>query len=198
MREFILRALKAHTSSFNVDNLEDAGKMHIVARCISNALWVAKGLREDTIMHVVLEGPRLPPKMISFYGSKLKGFAFDERGISNFIKHALEKGENLKLNESLEVFSGIIASKKSFEAFVREKSNNYQVIYMHKKGKNIREFNFKENMLFVFGDYIGMPRKTEFLLERLNAERVSLGKIEYHSSQCITLVQNELDRKLYI
>ena len=41
MREFILRALKAHTSSFNVDNLEDAGKMHIVARCISNALWVA-------------------------------------------------------------------------------------------------------------------------------------------------------------
>ena len=198
MREFILRALKAHTSSFNLDNLEDAGKMHIVARCISNALWLAKGLREDTIMHVVLEGPRLPPKMISFYGSKLKGFAFDERGISNFIKHALEKGENLKLNESLEVFSGIIASKKSFEAFVREKSNNYQVIYMHKKGKNIREFNFKENMLFVFGDYIGMPRKTEFLLERLNAERVSLGKIEYHSSQCITLVQNELDRKLYI
>ena len=198
MREFILRALKAHTSSFNLDNLEDAGKMHIVARCISNALWLAKGLREDTIMHVVLEGPRLPPKMISFYGSKLKGFAFDERGISNFIKHALEKGENLKLNESLEVFPGIIVSKKSFEAFVREKSNNYQVIYMHKKGKNIREFNFKENMLFVFGDYIGMPRKTEFLLERLNAERVSLGKIEYHSSQCITLVQNELDRKLYI
>ena len=198
MREFILRALKAHTSSFNLDNLEDAGKMHIVARCISNALWLAKGLREDTIMHVVLEGPRLPPKMISFYGSKLKGFAFDERGISNFIKHALEKGENLKLNESLEVFPGIIVSKKSFEAFVREKSNNYQVIYMHKKGKNIREFNFKENMLFVFGDYIGMPRKTEFLLERLNAERVSLGKIEYHSSQCITIVNNELDRKLYI
>ena len=69
---------------------------------------------------------------------------------------------------------------------------------MHKKGKNIREFNFRENVLFVFGDYIGMPRKTEFLLERLNAEKVSLGRIEYHASQCITIVQNELDRKVYI
>ncbi|MEK6933095.1 MAG: tRNA (pseudouridine(54)-N(1))-methyltransferase TrmY [Nanoarchaeota archaeon] len=198
MREFILRALKAHTSSFNVDNLEDAGKMHIVSRCISNALWVVKGLREDTIMHVVLEGPKFPPKLISFYGSKLKGFAFDELGISKFIKYALEKGENLKLNESLEVFPGIIISKKSFEQFVREKSPSSQIIYMHKKGKNIREFKFKENILFVFGDYIGMPRKTEFYLERFNAEKVSLGKIEYHASQCITIVQNELDRKVYI
>ena len=198
MREFILRALKAHTSSFNLDNLENAGKMHIVSRCISNALWLAKGLREDTIMHVVLEGPRFPPKLISFYGNKLRGFAFDELGISKFIKYALEKGENLKLNESLEVYSGIIISKKSFEQFVREKSSNSQIIYMHKKGKNIREFNFRENVLFVFGDYIGMPRKTEFLLERLNAEKVSLGRIEYHASQCITIVQNELDRKVYI
>src|SRR3990167_4934560 len=153
MREFILRALKAHTSSFNVDNLEDA---------------------------------RFPPKLISFQGSKLRGFAFDELGISKFINHCLEKGENLKLNESLEVFPGIVISKKSFEQFVREKSSNTQIIYLHKKGKNIREFKFKENILFVFGDYIGMPRKTEFLLERINAEKVSLGKIEYHASQCIT------------
>ena len=145
MREFILRALKAHTSSFDVGNLEDAGKMHIVARCISNALWLAKGLREDTIMHAVLEGPRNPPKLISFYGDKLKGFAFDELGVSKFIKYALEKGENLKLNESLEVHPGIIISKKSFEQFVREKSSNSQIIYMHKKGKNIHDFKFKDN-----------------------------------------------------
>jgi len=198
MREFLLRALKAHTSSFNLDNLEDAGKMYIVCNCISNALWLAKGLRQDTIIHVNLEGPKYPPKIISFYGNKLKGFAFDERGIAKFIKHALEKGENLKLNERLEAYPGIIISKKSFEAFVKEKSSNYQIIYLHKKGVSIREFKFKEDILFVFGDYIGMPRKTEFLLERLNAEKVSLGKIEYHASQCITIVNNELDRRYFI
>ncbi len=193
MREFLLRALKAHTSSFDVDNLPEAGKMDIVCHCISNALWVAKGLRPDTIIHVNLEGPKNPPKTISFYGEKLKGFAFDEKGIAKFIKFSLEKGEDLKLNESLEVFPGVVVSKRSFESIVKEKSKDYQLIYLHKKGKNIREFNFKENILVIFGDYIGMPRKTEFLLDRLNAERVSLGKIEYHASQCITIVNNELD-----
>lgn len=196
MREFILRALKAHTSSFNLDNLEDAGKMHIVARCISNALWVANGLREDTVMHVNLEGPRNPPKLISFYGNKLKGFAFDERGISSFIKYALEKGENLKLNQELEIHPGIIISKKSFEQFIKENSNK-QLVYLHKKGKDIHKFKFKDNILFVFGDYIGMPRKTEFYLERYKTEKISLGKVEYHASQCITIVQNELDGRYY-
>ena len=200
MREFLLRALKARTSpDFSVDNLEEAGKMHIVARCISNALWVAKGLREDTIMHVNLEGPKLPPKTISFYGEKMrgmKGFVFDEKGIAKFIKLALEKGQNLKLNESFEVYPGIIVAKKSFEAIIKEKSNNMQLIYLHKKGQDIRNFSFKKNVLFVFGDYIGMPRKTEFLLNRLNAERISLGKIDYYASQCITIVQNELDRRM--
>ena len=197
MREFLLRALKARTdSNFDLNNLPDAGRLDLVARCISSALWVAKGLREDAIIHVNLEGPKFPPKIISFYGNKLKGFYFDEKGIAKFIKLALERGINLKLNESLEVYPGIVVAKKSFEQLIKEK-RDYQIIYLHKKGKDIREFNFKENILFVFGDYIGMPRKTEIFLERYNAEKASLGKIEYHASHCIAIANNELDRKIF-
>ena len=195
MREFLLRALKARTdNNFSLDNLPDAGRLDLVARCISSALWLAKGLREDTIIHVNLEGPRYPPKIISFYGSKLRGFYFDEKGIAKFIKMALEKGINLKLNEKLEVYPGIIIAKKSFEQLIKEKQN-YQIIYLHKKGIDIREFKFKENILIVFGDYIGMPRKTEIFLQRHNAEKVSLGKLDYHASHCIAIVNNELDRR---
>ena len=197
MREFLLRALKARTdNNFSLDNLPDAGRLDLVARCISSALWLAKGLREDTIIHVNLEGPRYPPKIISFYGSKLRGFYFDEKGIAKFIKMALEKGINLKLNEKLEVYSGIIIAKKSFEQLIKEKQN-YQIIYLHKKGIDIREFKFKENILIVFGDYIGMPRKTEIFLQRHNAEKVSLGKLDYHASHCIAIVNNELDRRIF-
>mgnify|MGYP001567643230 CR=1 FL=1 len=197
MREFLLRALKARSDgNFSLDDLPDAGRLDLVTRCISSALWLAKGLREDTIIHVNLEGPKYPPKMISFYGNKLRGFYFDEKGIAKFIKHALEKGINLKLNESLEVYPGIIVAKKSFEQLIKEKQD-YQIVYLHKKGIDIREFNFKENILFVFGDYIGMPKKTEIFLQRHKAEKVSLGKIEYHASHCITIVNNELDRRNY-
>ena len=197
MREFLLRALKARTDgNFSLDDLPDAGRLDLVARCISSALWVAKGLREDTIIHVNLEGPRFPPKIISFYGAKLRGFYFDEKGIAKFIKLALEKGQDLKLNESLEVYSGIIVAKKSFEQLIKEKQN-YQIIYLHKKGEDIREFKFKENILIVFGDYIGMPRKTEIFLQRHNAEKISLGRIDYHASHCIAIVNNELDRRTF-
>jgi len=197
MREFLLRSLKGYTTpDFDLENLVDAGRLDLVTRCISSALWLAKGLRHDTIIHVNLEGPKLPPKLISFYGSKLKGFSFDEKGIAKFIKFALEKGKNLELNESLEVHPGIVISKKSFEQLIKEKAN-YQIIYLHKKGKDIREFKFRENILFVFGDYIGMPRKTEFFLDNHKAEKVSLGKIEYHASHCIVIVNNELDRRIY-
>jgi tRNA (pseudouridine54-N1)-methyltransferase len=195
MREFLLRALKARTDNdFSLENLVDAGRLDLVARCISSALWLAKGLRPDAIIHVNLEGPKYPPKIISFYGSRLKGFYFDEKGIAKFIKFALEKGINLNLNESIEVYPGIIVAKKSFEQLIKEKQN-YQIVYLHKKGTDIREFEFKENILIVFGDYIGMPRKTEIFLKRYNAEKVSLGKIEYHASHCIAIVNNELDRK---
>jgi tRNA (pseudouridine54-N1)-methyltransferase len=197
MREFLLRSLKGYTSpDFDLENLVEAGRLDLVTRCISSALWLAKGLRQDTIIHVNLEGPKLPPKLISFHGAKLKGFCFDEKGIAKFIKFALEKGENLKLNEFLEVYPGIVVAKKSFEQLIKEKSN-YQIIYLHNKGKNIKEFEFKENILFVFGDYIGMPKKTEFFLKRYNAEKVSLGKIEYHASHCIVIVNNELDMRAY-
>ena len=79
----------------------------------------------------------------------------------------------------------------------KEKSKTSQLVYLNHKGQDIRIFEFQDNVTFIFGDYIGMPWKTEIFLQRHNAERASLGKIEYHASQCITIVNNELDRRIY-
>jgi len=73
MREFILLALKAWTTpDFFTDNLVAAGRMDVVATTISNALYYSHHIRDDTIIHVVLNGPKLPPKILSFDGSKLR------------------------------------------------------------------------------------------------------------------------------
>jgi len=69
MREFILLALKAKTSAdFSLDNLVKAGRMDLVCRFVSNALFIANDLRRDTIVHVCMNGANDPPKIISFYG----------------------------------------------------------------------------------------------------------------------------------
>lgn len=194
MREFILRALKSKTSPFNVNELANAGRMDIVCDCISTALFTASNVRIDTIIHVILEGPSFPPKLISFFGSELKGLDFDQKSIAEIINQALKQSTNLKLNEEINLGNGIRISKKSFEALVKEKSKTSQLIYLNHKGQDIRIFEFQDNVTFVFGDYIGMPKKTEKLLERIGAKKIKLGPKMLFASHCITIVHNELDR----
>ena len=113
---------------------------------------------------------------------------------TKIINQALKQSTNLKLSEEINLKNGIKISKKSFEALVKEKSNTSQRIYLNHKGQDIRNFEFQENITFVFGDYIGMPKKTEKLLDRLDASKMSLGPKMLFASHCIVIVHNELDR----
>lgn len=198
MREFILRARKARTDFFDINDLVKAGIMNLVARCISNALFVSNDIRKDTIIHVVLEGPKNPPKTISFIGKDLKNLSFDEKSVARFILKALKKGKNLKTNEKINVVDGLIVSKKSFENLIKEKKEeNKQLIYLHSKGKNINEIKIKENIVIIFGDYIGMPKKTEKFLDNMDAVKVNISPVTLFASHCIVIVHNELDKLSY-
>ncbi|HII15104.1 MAG TPA: tRNA (pseudouridine(54)-N(1))-methyltransferase TrmY [Nanoarchaeota archaeon] len=197
MREFILRARTAKTSAdFDTNNLPAAGRMDSVCASVSNALNIANTLRKDTAIHVVMEGGPEPPKLLSFYGDRLKGMAWDEKSIGEFIKNALAKGKGMEVGEKREFCDGLLVEKKSFEALVKEKiKEGKQVLYLHQEGKDIREAKLHEDIVVVFGDYIGMPRATEGLLDRLGAERVSLGPKMLFAAHCIIVAHNELDRK---
>ncbi len=197
MREFILLALKARTTpDFELNELAEAGRMNTVCRTILNTLCLSNDLRRDTIIHVALSGPRSPPKIITFEGKTLKGIQIDDdQDIGRTIKSALKKGLNLKLNEEVEVSPGVKVSKKAFETLVKEKSKTHQLIYLHQKGEDIRDFKFKENVLFALGDFIGLPRKTEKFLDNLSADRIKLGPKILFASHCPIIVHNELDRK---
>lgn len=198
MREFILLASKATTSpDFSLNNLPEAGRLDLVCRTISNSLFVSNHMRQNTVIHTVMNGPKYPPKIISFHGNNLKNFEPDERTIASFINLALKKGRNLELNQEIDVSPGIKISKKSFEALIKEKSKTFQLIYLHQKGEDLRRFNFKDNTCFIFGDYLGIPKKTEKFLDRFNAKKVKLSPITLFASHCPTLVHNELDRRKY-
>ncbi|PIN81379.1 tRNA (pseudouridine(54)-N(1))-methyltransferase TrmY [Candidatus Woesearchaeota archaeon CG10_big_fil_rev_8_21_14_0_10_30_7] len=191
MRTFILRAQKANTTSFDIDDLPGAGRIDLVCRCISNAVFLSNDMRRDTIIHVVLEGPKNPPKIISFNGNELRDFYFDERNIARLILIALKKGKTLNLNETINVHPGINISKKSFEQLIKEQTG--KLFYLHKKGTAIENVKFEENTTFIFGDYTGVPKNTEKFLDRY-AERVKLSNKMLFASHCIIIVNNELDK----
>ena len=196
-KEFILLALKAKTSpDFSLNDLMEEGRMDTVCRTVSNALWISNDLRRDSIIHVCLMGPKDPPKMITFFGSELKGMNPDELTIAKKIKDALGAGMNLKLDESIKVSDGVTVSKKAFETIVKEKyEEGKQLIYLNMKGKDIRGFKFSDNPVFILGDYIGLPKNTEKLIKRLEAEKMNLGPKMLFASHCPIIIHNELDRR---
>ena len=198
MREFILLALKARTSpDFSFTELPKAGKMDLVCRTVSNTLWISHAIRKDTTLHIVMNGPRNPPKIISFYGEKLSKIETndDEITIARIIKKALKKGIKLNLNEKKEVMPGVEIAKKAFETLIKEKIGSTQLVYLHPKGEDIRKAKFKEKVTFVFGDFIGLPKKTEKLLKRLEIKKISIGPKVLFASHCPIIVHNELDRR---
>jgi tRNA (pseudouridine54-N1)-methyltransferase len=201
MKEFILLALKAKTTpDFDISNLPNEGRIDLVCRCVSNSLYVSNHMRADSVIHACLNGApnELSPKIISFYGDKLRGMEWDEKNIALFIKKALESGKNLKLGEEIEVQPGLVVSKKAFETLIREKSEEGKnLFYLEEKGEDLRDIEFKKNedYVFIFGDFIGMPKNTQKLLKRIGAQKLSISPVMLMASQCPVIVHNELDRQ---
>jgi len=196
MKEFIFLALKARTTAdFGIEELADT-KMDQVCRMVSNCLWISKNIRRDTVVHAALTGPKDPPKLITFHGLGLsQDIKADEISIARVIFKALRAGIGLKLNEGKEVVPGVIISKKAFETVAKEKSRTSQMFYLHPEGKDIREVEMGEDVTIMLGDFIGLPRNTIKLIERLGAQKLSLGPKMLFASHCPILVHNELDRR---
>ena len=63
-----------------------------------------------------------------------------------------------------------------------------------KKGEDIRRIEIPKNPVFVLGDHEGLPKKELKRLKQI-ATSVSVGPKTYFSSQVVTILNNELDRK---
>ncbi len=197
MRTFILKATQAPTSAnlINLNNLKDSGRIDLVTRCISNALFISNHFRPDTIIHVVMEGKPTSTRILSFDGSLLKQFEYDERSIAIKIKKALEKGKNLTKDQFTDVEDGIKIGRMTFTDFVHQLDGN--IYYLDKRGDDIRKTKFRtrDNNTFIFGDHKGFDKYTIRLLKRIKAKKIRLSQHMIYSSHCIVIVHNELDRQ---
>lgn len=142
-----------------------------------------------------MEGPPRPPLMLTFDASSLAGMDYHEAAIAATIQRVLKATKNLLPEEIANPQPGIYVQKKSFEALVRECcEEGKQVFYLDPEGVDARDVKYKENVVVIFGDYIGMPSKSEKLLARLGAKEMTLGPVTLFASQCVTIVNNEMDR----
>lgn len=195
MRAFVIRARAASTDSRQL--LAGVGQdahSEILAHALMNGIFVAQSHRDNVIIHLVLESTRDFSRTITFDTSQLRDIGgFHEQALLERIAHALDVSQGMTKETQRPVEPGVTVRTLSFERLVQELAQSWQLFVMDRKGTSIREQPFEGNPCFILTDHIPMPKKSFNSLARLGAQKISLGPRMLFASQCMVLIQNELD-----
>ncbi len=185
MRNFLLY-LRGGSTSGNFKNLRDAGRLDIVAHCLTSSFFLSHALRKDVIFHIILTGPPNPPKYIRVDGSKIHDVRCDEQTWGEILKKVLSGGTHI----GFEIFN------KSLQEVIKELSVDNDIYVLEEKGQEINNLKLNENSLFVIGDQVGLPKNDESFILRYG-KKISLGKKVYLAADCISIINYCLDSKSF-
>lgn len=195
-RAFVLRARAAPTTGR--DLLAEVGQQahtEILAHTLMNALFVAQSHRPDVAVHLVLESSPDYSRTLSFDSNDLRDLGgFHEQALLGKIAHALDASAGMGKEERRQVEPGISVRTLSYEKLVQELGCDHPLFVLDRKGTPIRGKTFTGNPCFLLTDHLPMPKKSLHSLERLGAEKISLGPVMLFASQCVVLIHNELDQ----
>ena len=196
MRVFVLRARSAPTDS--QDLLDAVGKeahTEILAHALMNAIFVAQSHRADVIVHLVLENSKDYSRTISFHSNDMRDIGgFHEQALLAKVARALDVSGGMGKEERRIVESGITVRTISFEGLVKELCADHQLFVLDRKGTPLRGRAIAGSACFILTDHLPMPKNSLKGLERLGAEKTSLGSKMLFASQCVLLIHNELDQ----
>ena len=193
LRRYIVMGHRAITSAeFKLDDLcGSTGRLDILLRCVNSAFFLSHGIRRDVEIILMLLGEPNPPKTIRINGSEVKYLNPDERSTAALIRNALlQKGEGER-----KCSPGIYVSERSYSEVLSNMSKESKMYYLREDGEDIRVANLAPDSTFVLGDDQDLTKAEEDILMTYEPKRLSLGPISYHADHCVTLVNNELDRR---
>ncbi|MCB1645884.1 MAG: hypothetical protein KDI36_10535 [Pseudomonadales bacterium] len=195
MPEFILRAHAASTDPQRLAaSIGDESHGEYLAHCILNALLISKGHRDDTRLTLVLENSADFSRAVTLDGATLGHIGgTTEAALLQLVVRGLRAGLQLRKEESRTAEPGITVQAISFEHLVRDRLQTAPVYLLEPGGIPVRETRLSVDDVYLLSDHIPMQRKAIKSLLRIGARPLSLGPVMLHASQCITLVQNELD-----
>jgi len=188
MRAFVVVSNSGVTAPiFNLESLAStSGRLDLVCRSLLAALLTPKGPRKDTTFYAVLKGPPNPPLTIVVRGSEIENLPIDEISIAKLIKRAMS-GRPLK---------GFEVRREGLDYILKRLCKaGYKLIYLREDGEYIENITFYKdlNFAFILGDQRGLSKADEKLLERYRASIISLGKVPYMTSFCISIINYILD-----
>lgn len=192
MSEFIYYSKNAVTAGNLIkDDLKKAGRMDIVCNVIISVFFVSKSMREGVKLHMIFDGgPNNPRHLVMTSKEDMPISKKDTAGLIKRMLYKAQDKEGLK-----EIFPGCSIEKKSFEKLVKElDKEGKDVLLLSGKGTDIRKHKLTGNEVFIIGDQDGFPTEKKKFLK--NIDKISIGPKTLFASQVVTILHNEIDRKL--
>lgn len=191
MREFVYYSKNAVTAGNLIgDDLMKAGRMDIACNVLIAMFFLSHDVRKDVKIHMIFDGPPLPGMHLIFEYDE--DMPISKKDVAGLIRRMLYKAPKER-GEVKKIYPGCSIERKSFEALIKEMDEGGKdVLLLDDSGKDIREFEFKGNEVFVLGDQEGFPVEKRKLLKRI--DKISVSPKVLFASQVVTIVHNELDR----
>lgn len=196
MRTFIIRARKGSTRWQQIrSSVGSKEHFEVVAHSVINAFFVSNGFRDNVEVYIILDSSEDFPRTIklsSHDGLSITGF--HEEAVIELVEKALKESHGLQKDETRTIAPGIKISGFGFERLVGNLLENHPVYLLDRKGDDIRTVEFNSNPVFILSDHLAMPKNSVKGLTRRGLKTISLGKKILFASQCVVLINHELDR----
>jgi tRNA (pseudouridine54-N1)-methyltransferase len=196
MRTFIIRARKGTTRWEKIrSNIGLKDHFEVVAHSVINAFFISKGFREDVEFYIVLDSSEDFPRTIKLSASEGLSIAgFHEEAVFELIEKALKESEGLIKDETRNIAPGLMISGFGFEKLLQHLLLTRSIYLLEPKGDDVRVAELDRDPVFVLTDHIPMPKNNMKSLKRQGVKILSLGKRMLFASQCVVLLNDQMDR----
>lgn len=191
MRQFLVTAHDAPTTpAFSLDDLAGgAGRLDVLARCVTSALLLSHDVRADVRVHLVLADEYT----VTFDGSDVRRLNPDERSTAARVRNALEQREEAVGHVPVETSSGVSLSRRDFAATLDAAAADGPVVQLHADGDPAVAVDPPADPVFVLSDHREFTDEEAALLDDVADRRLSLGPNALHADQAVTVAHNYLD-----
>lgn len=192
MRQFIVRAHELSADAdISLDDLPGVGRLDLLTRCVTSALLVSHGVREDVRVSLLVD-----EYVIEFDGAAIRRLNPDERSTAARIRDGLAARERAIGSMAARPSPGVTIRQGSFETVLENVDGT--LVELHESGRPIVDIDLPDSPAFVLSDHRNFTdREAEFLAD-LADERLSLGPEALHADQAITVAHNVLDTGGYV
>jgi tRNA (pseudouridine54-N1)-methyltransferase len=172
---------------FSINDLPGSGgRMDVLCRCVNASLFLSHDLRRDADCYLVLCGEPAGPKTIKFSGALVRSLSPDERSAAALIKKVVDTPCG---SEFREASPGVFIRKGGLDRLMGEHAFGV----LDEKGTDLRKADRLPDA-FLLSDHLNFTDEEENRVR--DCPRYSVGPKCLHADHTITLVHNELDRRM--